>query len=123
MKRPPPTLLMMHSARIDRAEFPVHRNRTLNVLSSLIAEFSRPMVKNVTHASGTKRHLCLWLGNIVWEAVIRDQGVAVFRCAAAYHIVTAAAMTSSGMAPTLTQFQPKKWMNAPDDRDPIATTV
>ncbi len=29
----------------------------------------------------------------------------------------------SGIAPTLTQSQPKKWMNAPEDSEPIATTV
>jgi hypothetical protein len=47
----------------------------------------------------------------------------VLRVLAAYQKVTIAAIIKSGMAATFTQSQPKKWMNAPDDSDPMATTV
>ena len=52
-----------------------------------------------------------------------DQASAVFDFAAACQSVTSTARSSIGMAPMFTQFQPRKWMNAPDDSEPMATTV
>ena len=51
------------------------------------------------------------------------QAAAAFDFAETCQMVTSTARSSMGVAPRFTQVQPRKWMNAPEDRDPMATTV